>query len=470
MKDYTDLLRPDKGQDATSIILTSEDDFESFVKRSKPMVRSALAAQKFKGAIGEYAIIPACGDDDFHVIASIGEPMALNPWSIAKLSESLPSGTYRIMGDAKEASPPKLGNALLGWILGQYNFDQYLSEKNEDGPRILLTHEAANIGEYCALASATSLVRDMVNMPPCDMNPGAIEKLITDLAKKYDGNVNVIKGDILEQGYPLIYAVGKAASRDHAPRLIELNWGDEKHPKIAIVGKGVIFDTGGLNIKSGAGMRIMKKDMGGAAHAAALAYLIMTMNIPVRLSMLIPAVENAVAGNAMRPGDIIKARNGLSVEIDNTDAEGRLILADALTKSCEDGNEMVIDFATLTGAARVALGPDVPPIFANDDDMANAILTGAKQAQDPLWRMPLWNDYFELLQSDVADMTNSGGSFAGSVTAALFLQKFILHDVRWAHIDTFAWRPTPKPGRKKGGEALGLRAIYQFLKNEYVAK
>ena len=316
-------------------------------------------------------------------------------------------------------------------------------------------------------AAATALVRDLVNRPAGDCGPHALEAEARRIAKSHKADVTVTAGEALETGYPLIHAVGKAAAREHAPRLIELEWGDQRHPRIAIVGKGITFDTGGLDIKPASGMRLMKKDMGGAAHALALAELIMAAHLPVRLHMLVAAAENSIAGNAMRPGDIVKSRKGISVEIDNTDAEGRLVLADALTKAIQDEAALIIDFATLTGAARVALGPDLPAMFSNDESVANGILEAAKAASDPLWRMPLWAPYMEMLDSDIADTSNSGGAFAGAVTAALFLQKFVPDDVPWVHLDTFAWRPTSKPGRPKGGEALGLRAVFRYLTETY---
>jgi leucyl aminopeptidase len=268
----------------------------------------------------------------------------------------------------------------------------------------------------------------------------------------------------------MIAAVGRAADASRTPRLVELEWGDPTHPRVAIVGKGVVFDTGGLDIKNAAGMRIMKKDMGGAAHALALASLVMKARLPVRLHLLIPAVENAISGNAFRPGDVLRSRKGLTVEIGNTDAEGRLILADALAKAVEGEPELLLDFATLTGAARVALGPDLPALFANDDALAADLLSAGEAVGDPVWRMPLWKGYHELFASDVADFSNASESpFAGAVTAALFLGKFVPDTIAWAHFDTFAWRATAKPGRPKGGEALGLRAAWRLLKGRYGA-
>jgi leucyl aminopeptidase len=332
---------------------------------------------------------------------------------------------------------------------------------------VLLVREPARIPLAELQAAATALVRDLVNRPAADLGPNALEAEARRIAKSYKAEAIVTAGEALETGYPLIHAVGKAAAREHAPRLIELEWGDPRHPRIAIVGKGITFDTGGLDIKPASGMRLMKKDMGGAAHALALAELIMAAHLPVRLHMLVAAAENSIAGNAMRPGDIIKSRKGISVEIDNTDAEGRLVLADALTKAIQDKPELIIDFATLTGAARVALGPDLPAMFSNDESIANAMLAASQAASDPLWRMPLWAPYMEMLDSDIADTSNSGGAFAGAVTAALFLQKFVPDDVPWVHLDTFAWRPTSKPGRPKGGEALGLRAVFRYLTETY---
>jgi leucyl aminopeptidase len=299
------------------------------------------------------------------------------------------------------------------------------------------------------------------------MGPEQLEKEAARIAKQQKATLQVTRGAELETGYPMIHAVGKAAAREHAPRLIELIWGDERHPHIALVGKGVCFDSGGLDIKPAAGMRLMKKDMGGAAHALALAEAVMTARLPVRLHVLIPAVENAVSGNAFRPGDILKSRAGMTVEIDNTDAEGRLVLGDALTKAVEDKAELIINFATLTGAARTALGSDLPALFANDDALAKALLDSADVVADPVWRMPLWKPYAEMLDSDIADIANSGGAFAGAITAALFLQKFVPDDIPWAHLDTYAWRGSAKPGRPKGGEALGLRAVFRYLTQVY---
>ena len=457
---YDNLIQPDNAQAATPIHVTDKACFETWLAQQSDAARTAIKAQKFEGNANDIAILPGDKPGEWSIVAGVSDMAVPGVWHLAKAAESLPEGTYRLVDyDA--------GDAMLGWILGQYRFQEYLSEPKLVGPRVLLVREPARIPAAEMQAAATALVRDLVNRPASDLGPNALETEAKRIAKSYKAEVTVTTGEALETGYPLIHAVGKAAARAHAPRLIEMEWGDPRHPRIAIVGKGITFDSGGLDIKPASGMRLMKKDMGGAAHALALAELIMAAHLPVRLHMLVAAAENSIAGDAMRPGDIIKSRKGLTVEIDNTDAEGRLVLADALTKAIQDNAELIIDFATLTGAARVALGPDLPAMFSNDEQIASAMLAASKAASDPLWRMPLWSPYMEMLDSDIADISNSGGAFAGAVTAALFLQKFVPDDVPWVHLDTFAWRPTGKPGRPKGGEALGLRAVFRYLTETY---
>jgi leucyl aminopeptidase len=318
------------------------------------------------------------------------------------------------------------------------------------------------------IAEATALVRDLVNTPAADLGPAELEQAARTLASDSGAQVRVTGGKELADGYPLIAAVGKAAAAGREPRLIELEWGKLGDPRVAVVGKGVCFDSGGLDLKPASGMRLMKKDMGGAAHALALARLIIAEQLPIRLHLLIPAVENSVSGSAYRPGDIIRSRKGIFVEIDNTDAEGRLVLSDALTKAIEDRAELIIDFATLTGAARVALGPDLPAFFATNDDLAADAARSASEVEDPLWRMPLWDPYNEMLKSDIADVANSANSpMAGCIVAAMFLKRFVPDEIGWAHLDTYAWRDAAKPGRPKGGEALGLRAMLGLLQRRY---
>lgn len=461
MTDPSMMIQPDKGQPARAIHLIGETGYHDWLKSRTPRERAAIAAARFKPSAYAFAILPGNDADDWSVVSGLGSGTDLTSWSLATLAEKLPDGMFRLA----DGSP---GRALLGWLTGQYRFTRYRADSDARGPRILLTSDVAAIAPAIAEARAVMLVRDMVNTPAADMGPTALEAEAARIARAHHGKLTVTKGDALESGFPLIHAVGRAADKIHAPRLIELHWGKDDHPKVAIIGKGVCFDSGGLDIKPAAGMLLMKKDMGGAAHALALAELIMAAGLPVRLHCLIPAVENAISGNAFRPGDVLNSRKGLTVEIGNTDAEGRLVLADAFTRAGEDDPELMIDFATLTGAARVALGPDLPALFANDDALADALIAAGRDRDDPLWRMPLWDGYADMLKSDIADLNNSGNSpFAGSVTAALFLKKFVADSTPWAHFDTFAWRPSAKPGRPKGGEALGLRAAWAMLRARY---
>ncbi|WP_313434910.1 leucyl aminopeptidase family protein [Novosphingobium sp.] len=463
MTDKNALIQPDRGQKAVAIHLLAKDSFESFVKGLSAPQRAALAAQKFVGDTGSHAIVP--DGDGWFVVAGVADPDALSTWCLAKLADVLPAGTYR---RAPGKLGGELGKAALGWIAGQYGFDRYRSEPSDEGPRILLTTEVKAIDAVIAEGEAIELVRDLVNTPAEDMGPGQLESEAESLAKAFRAEVKITRGEMLEREYPMVHAVGRAAGRAHAPRLIELEWGDSKHPRIAVVGKGVCFDSGGLDIKPGAGMLLMKKDMGGAAHALALARLIMGAKLPVRLHLVIPAVENAISGNSFRPGDVLRSRAGITVEIGNTDAEGRLILADALTRAGEKEPELVIDFATLTGAARVAVGPDLPALFTREDKTAQDILDAGLAVEDPCWRLPLYEGYREYLKSDIADINNAGSSgFAGASTAALFMDRFVPKGVDWAHFDTFAWRPAAKPGRPKGGDALGLRAAWLMLQRRY---
>ena len=460
MIDLSTLLQPDKGQPATAIELVDKKGFEPWLKAQPERVRQAVAAQGFKGDGFQLAILPG-ERDGWSALAGVANVDELSPWCLAKAAEALPEGSYRVAGRGP-------GPATLGWLLGQYRFDRYKKDKNGKGDRILLTDEPKRIEESVWLAESTFLVRDLVNMPAGDLGPAELQAAVEAVADECGAKLRVTSGKALAQEYPMVAAVGAAAVEERAPRLIELEWGDQRHPRIALVGKGVCFDSGGLDIKPSSGMRLMKKDMGGAAHALGLARLVIRANLPVRLHLLIPAVENAVSGGAFRPGDILRSRKGLTVEIGNTDAEGRLILADALARAGEDKPELILDFATLTGAARVALGPDLPALFANDDSLAAELLAKGESVSDPLWRMPLWKHYEEMLSSDVADLGNvSDAPLAGAVTAALFLQKFVPEGVPWAHLDTFSWRPAAKPGRPKGGDAQGMRAAFELLRARY---
>ncbi len=461
MTDFSDLLKADNQQSARSIRLVDARHHDAWLAGQPTPVRAIVAAQKFRGQPHEIAILPGDRDDDWSVVAGVAHVDRLGPWCLARAAESLPEGVYRL-------TEGSVGAAALGWLTAHYRFDRYRRDDAPTGARVLLTSAVARIAPTVQLAQAVALVRDLVNTPAADMGPPDLEAAVEKVAAAFGAHVTTTRGDALEQGYPMIHAVGRAADKGFAPRLIELNWGDAAAPRIAIVGKGICFDSGGLDIKPSSGMRLMKKDMGGAAHALALAQLIMAARLPVRLHLLIPAAENAIAGNAFRPGDILRSRKGLSVEIGNTDAEGRLVLGDALTRAGEEKPELIVDFATLTGAARVAVGPDLPALFANDDALANDMAAAGGAVDDPTWRLPLWDGYADMLKSDIADINNAGeGGFAGAITAALFLKRFVPDDTPWLHLDTFAWRPTSKPGRPKGGEALGLRAVFRLLQHRY---
>ncbi|MDP9421314.1 MAG: leucyl aminopeptidase family protein [Pseudomonadota bacterium] len=465
MTDFAPLLQADRGGPAHTIHLVDKNSFAGWLKRQSAGRRALLEAARFEGKTGfQFAILPATHGHEWEVVSTVANLAELSPWCLARLAEALPEGMYRLA----EGDP---GPAMLGWLLGQHRFTAYKSTNDDHrGPRVLLTKEAADIERTVRIAEATCLVRDLVDTPAADLGPAELESATRDLGQQFGAKIEVTAGDTLEQGYPMIAAVGQGAARERAPRLIELYWGKDGAPRIAIVGKGVCFDSGGLDIKPASGMRLMKKDMGGAAHALALARLVMAEKLPIRLHLLVPAVENSVSATALRPGDVIGSRKGLKVEIDNTDAEGRLILGDALARAGEAEPELIVDFATLTGAARVALGPDLPAMYANDDALAAELETAAKEVTDPLWRMPLWDGYDEMLKSDIADLSNAADSpLAGSVTAALFLRRFVPEGMPWAHFDTFAWRPSAKPGRPKGGEAMGLRAAFAMLRRRYAA-
>lgn len=459
MTDFAPLFQPDKGQPATTLHVVDKTGLDAWLATQPAPVRAMLQATGFKAQADSVALVPH--DGVLIAAAGVADAAKLRSWTLARAADTLPEGTYRLASGAP-------GDAALGWLLGQYKFDRYKKDDAAKGARTLQTNDPARIDAVLSEAQAVALVRDMVNTPAADMGPAEIAAEAEKLAKAHGALLTVTEGIELERGYPMVHAVGRAAARSHAPRLIELEWGDPAHPRVAIVGKGVAFDSGGLDIKPASGMRHMKKDMGGAAHAIALAGLVMRARLKIRLHLIVPAVENAIAGNAFRPGDVLTSRKGLSVEITNTDAEGRLVLGDALTRACETLPVLLVDFATLTGAARVALGPDLPATFVNDDPLADDVLAAGLATDDPLWRLPLHDGYEDMLKSDIADLNNSpDGGFAGSVTAALFLQRFVAADVPWIHLDTFAWMPSARPGRPRGGEALGLRAIWLLLRRRF---
>ena len=413
----------------------------------------------FKAAPGQSCAVP--GDDGGPSCWLFGTEKIGWLYQLATLPALLPEGAYRL--DCDWSREQRL-QASLGWGLASYRFERYKAS-GKPSPALVLDEDIEQ--DVRALCEAQSLVRDLVNTPTEHMGPADLAAAAVLQADAFGASVTVVAGDeLLTRNFPAIHAVGRASSRP--PRLLELNWGEEDAPGLCLVGKGVCFDTGGLDLKSAAGMALMKKDMGGAAHALALARLVMEYRLPVRLQLLIPAVENSVSGNAYRPGDVISTRKGLSVEIGNTDAEGRMVLADALAYGCEQTPDLVIDFATLTGAARVALGADLPPLFSNRPEVAQGIQQAGDEAEDPLWTMPLYQPYRKQIESPLADLNNSSkSSFAGCITAALFLESFVEKDIPWVHIDTFAWNEANRPGRPMGGEALGLRAVFRYLQRRY---
>jgi leucyl aminopeptidase len=413
----------------------------------------------FAGQPGAFCPLPDAHGDTARVVCGI-DPSS-PPFALGALPYRLPGDDYRLDGDALDPH-----DAALGWALECYRFARYRKPHAEPA-RLLLPREV--LQAVTPTVEAVTRVRDLVNTPAQDLGPAEVCAVVREIALRFGAKCREWSGDgLLKAGFPTVHAVGRASPR--VPRVIELRWGDPRHPLLALVGKGVCFDTGGLDLKSHDGMRWMKKDMGGAAHALSLAQLVMASNLPVRLRLLIPTVDNAVAGDALRPGDVIRTRAGITVEVDNTDAEGRLILCDALAAAVEEKPDLLIDFATLTGAARVALGPDLPALFASRDDLAEAVLAAGTAQHDPLWRLPLWQPYRAMLVSGVADTSNTGASrHAGAITAALYLQNFVPASVPWLHVDVYAWNDGDRPGRPRGGDAQSLRAFHAFLRERYRA-
>ncbi|MDG2523762.1 leucyl aminopeptidase family protein [Stenotrophomonas sp. HITSZ_GD] len=429
--------------------------FAAWLERQPPAVVAWAQAQRFEASPGSVLLLPGA---DGLAGAVIGVGDREDAYAYAHAPYALPAGTVWRAEGLGEAEQSLLH---LGWGLGSYRFSRY--RKPTRAPAELAATPSAEVAD---LVQACLRVRDWVNTPTEDMGPDQLEAAARELASAHGARIEVITGQaLLEKNFPTIHAVGRASHR--APRLIELQWGDAAHPHLVLVGKGVCFDTGGLDLKPADGMRHMKKDMGGAAHALALAGLVMARQLPVRLTLLVPAVENAVGPDAFRPGEVITTRAGVTVEIDNTDAEGRLILCDALTYAGEAKPALILDFATLTGAARIALGPDLPALFANDEAVAQAWIAAGERTRDPVWRMPLWRPYLRYLTSHVADLANAGSRMAGAVTAALYLERFVPAGQPWAHLDVYAWNDAERPGRPAGGEALALRSAWAMLQARY---
>jgi leucyl aminopeptidase len=444
--------------DAVPIWFVTAASYSEVRNRLDTAARAFADAADFEPKAGRHLLLPGTNGLGGVLFGIEGTDDTRNLFLPGRLPQLLPDGVYRFGNEPHDARL-----AALAFALGSYSFTRYRKSETRrvrlDLPQSIDRHELERIVEGVTLA------RDLINTPANDMGPAELEEAARNLATRHNADFFAIVGDdLLTQNFPLIHAVGRAA--DRAPRLLDLKWGEEGHPRITLVGKGVCFDTGGLDIKPESGMLNMKKDMGGAATALALAHMIMARGLKVRLRVLIPAVENSIAGSSFRPRDIYTSRKGITVEIGNTDAEGRLVLADALTLADEDKPELIVDFATLTGAARVALGPEVPPFFTDDDDLAGELMGCAATENDPLWRLPLWRPYEAMLESKVADINNVGGSQGGAITAALFMRRFVAAK-SWAHFDVFAWTPTAKPGRPEGGECQAARALYALLAARY---
>jgi leucyl aminopeptidase len=450
---------------ARPIFGVTEPEWLLWSESRTPEERAWLKATGYIPGRSRLSIVPNPECDIAAVILGLGrESVLADPHLWGGLAGSLPVADYRI---ANELTAAEAQMAALGWALGRYRFTRYRPNR-EENPRLVLP-ENVDEAALAAAIKAHFLVRDLINTPANDLGPAELAGAARAVAEEMDARFQEIVGDdLLKEGFPAIHTVGRASTR--APRLIDIAWGDERHPRVTLVGKGVCFDSGGLNSKTGNGMRLMKKDMGGAAHALGLGLWIMATKLPVRLRILVPAVDNAISGNAYRPGDVMATRKGLAVEIDNTDAEGRNILCDALALADEEAPDLLLDFATLTGAARVALGPDLPALFTPDQALADDLARQGQIHSDPLWRLPLWTPYAEYLDSRIADICHaSSNGFAGAITAALFLQRFVEKAGNWAHFDLYAWNAKNRPGRPEGGEAMTLRAVYALIRARYGA-
>ena len=448
--------------DAIPITFVTKSTLESALAALPATERQFAKASAFVGMPGQYLGLPDGKGSLVHVLFGIEDADAewhelFRPGQLPGL---LPAGVYRFAN-----APHDTRLATLAFALGSYRFNRY--RKNDPSGAQLVSPDGIDMREMTRMVEAATMARDLINTPANDMGPDELAEAAKALADKFGAQYSVIVGDdLLAQNFPLIHAVGRASTR--APRLIDFTWGNASHPKVTLVGKGVCFDTGGLDLKPSSGMLIMKKDMGGAANVLALAHMVMDAKLKVRLRVLIPAVENSVAGNAFRPLDIFPSRKGITVEIGNTDAEGRLVLADALALADEEKPDLLVDLGTLTGAARVALGPDLPPFYTSDDKLAGEVERHARGENDPLWRMPLWPPYDSWLESKVANLNNApSGAFAGSITCALFLQRFVEHAKSWLHVDIYGWTPAAKPARPEGGECQAARAIYKLLSTRY---
>ena len=467
MPDTLDQAFASASSDARPLHVVHAEGFDAWRQAQLPALGQWADAQTFTAASGSTLLLPGMqagqgGPGIAGAVLGVGD--VLDPFAYAHAPYALPPGDWRVEGELEDDARHAL---QLGWGLGAYRFSRYKAPLRSPARLVLDGQALEGDPETHDVLAACLRVRDLVNTPTEHMGPQDLESVVREFGQAHGAHVSVAEGEaLLEGNFPAIHAVGRASHR--APRLIELHWGDEAHPHVVVVGKGVCFDSGGLDIKTASGMRNMKKDMGGAAHAIALAELVMARRLAVRLTLLVPAVENAIGPDSYRPGEVVATRKGVSVEIDNTDAEGRVVLCDALTYAGEMAPALLLDFATLTGAARIALGPDLPALYANDDALANDWLAAGMRVRDPLWRMPLWQPYLRYLTSNIADIANAGNTpMAGSITAALYLQRFVSRDQAWAHVDVYSWNDSDRAGRPTGGEAQGLRAAYAMLKARF---
>lgn len=446
--------------DGCPIHFVTPDTLDETIEQLDAPQAAWARMQGFDGKLGQICQLPAQDGGLAAVLFGWGDKKARKRgrFHAARLASALPEGDYRIEGGGDTET-------ALAWLLAGYRFDRYKAAKGATAR--LIPPDGVDAARLTLVANGAALAQDLINTPASDLGPDALETAFRDLGKSHGAEVAVTKGDaLLSENFPMIHAVGRAS--DQAPRLLDLHWGNPDAPKVTLVGKGVCFDTGGLNLKPGGSMALMKKDMGGAANTMALASMIMAAKLPVRLRLLVPAVENSVSAGAFRPGDVLTSRSGQTVEINNTDAEGRLVLADALSLADDERPEQMFCMATLTGAARVALGPDLPPFYTDDDALAAALIAAADDVADPLWRMPFWAPYEEMIEPGIADLDNApSGGFAGSITAALFLRRFAPKTASFAHFDIFGWTPVAKPARPKGGACQGARAIFETLCRRY---
>ncbi|VVC75800.1 putative cytosol aminopeptidase [Aquicella siphonis] len=442
---------------AVPISVVSQSGFSDWLAIQVPAIKEWLAATQFQAEAGNTRLIPDAHGKVARVICCVSDADPL--WGTGGLPFILPEGVYKF-----DVTDAQYQQCALAWGLGAYQFTRYKKPQRQPAQLYL---QSAWLDQINNLVDSIYLVRDCINTPADDMGPGEFAAVVEKLAAQYGAKLTQILGEaLLEQNYASIYTVGRAS--DDPPRLLDFRWGSPAHPKVTLVGKGVCFDSGGLDLKPSSAMLLMKKDMGGAAHVLGLARMIMQSRLPVCLRVLIPVVENVIAGNAYRPGDIIKSRKGLTIEIGNTDAEGRVILADALTEAADEKPEVLIDISTLTGAARVALGTELPAVFSNHDQLVNDVIKQGEKKYDPMWRLPLFQAYREYLNSSIADINNnSTESYGGAITAALFLKEFVPDDIPWLHFDLMAWNSRPRPGRPAGAEAMVIRALFSYLENRY---